>query len=107
MPSHTGRVAFEFYRGFDKPNVRIGTRIDVTALTPALARLKAGSPMPAEAGADSPMPPEAGAGSITLACHFVALSLANKLEPFRDRLQQGRVQVLPAVHGSTTVLPCR
>ena len=78
------RGAVEFYRGFDKPYFSVCTRIDVTALKPALAR--------------------AGARSVTLACHFVALSLANTLAPFRYRLQQGRVQVLPVVHGSTTVL---
>lgn len=78
------RSAFEFFRGFAKPHFSICTRIDVTALKPALA--------------------EAGLGSVTLACHFIALQLANRLPPFRYRLQQGRVLVMDAVHGSTTVL---
>ncbi len=78
------RGAFEFYRGFDKPYFSVCTRVDVTALKPALA--------------------QAGLGSITLACHFVAMVLANRITPFRYRLQQGRVMVLPVVHGSTTVL---
>ena len=78
------RGAFEFFRGFAKPHFSVCTRVDVTALKPALAQL--------------------GLGSITLACHFIALHLANRVEPFRYRLQQGRVKVLDAVHGSTTVL---
>ena len=78
------RSAFEFFRGFAKPHFSVCTRVDVTALKPALAQL--------------------GVGSITLACHFIALQLANRIEPFRYRLRQGRVVVLDAVHGSTTVL---
>jgi chloramphenicol O-acetyltransferase type A len=82
------RSAFEFFRGFAKPHFSICTRIDVTALRPALAQVKA----------------QSGLGSITLASHFIALQWANRIEPFRYRLQQGRVQVFDAVHGSTTVL---
>lgn len=78
------RSAFEFFRGFAKPHFSVCTRVDVTALKPALAQL--------------------GFGSITLACHFMVLQLANRIEPFRYRLRQGRVVVLDAVHGSTTVL---
>lgn len=78
------RSAFEFFRGFSKPHFSVCTRVDVTALKPALTQL--------------------GMGSITLACHFIALQLANRIEPFRYRLRQGRVMVLDAVHGSTTVL---
>ena len=84
LASWPRRGAFEFYRGFDKPYFSVCTRIDVTALRPALAA--------------------AGTGSLTLACHFVAMVLANRIAPFRYRLQQGRVRVLPVVHGSTTVL---
>jgi len=78
------RQAFEFFRDFAKPHFSICTRIDVTALKPALA--------------------QAGVGTVTLACHFIALQLANRLAPFRYRLQQGRVMVMDVVHGSTTVL---
>ena len=78
------RSAFEFFRGFAKPHFSVCTRVDVTALKPALAQL--------------------GLGSITLACHFIALQLANRVEPFRYRLRKDRVTVLDAVHGSTTVL---
>lgn len=78
------RAAFELFRGFERPHFSVCTRIDVTALKPALAR--------------------AGVGGTALACHFAALQLANRLAPFRYRLQQGRVHVLDVVHGSTTVL---
>ena len=78
------RGAFELFRGFDRPHFSVCTRIDVTALKPALAA--------------------AGLGSVTLACHFIALQLTNRLEPFRYRLRQGCVEVLDVVHGSTTVL---
>lgn len=78
------RSAFEFFRGFAKPHFSVCTRVDVTALKPALAQL--------------------GLGSITLASHFIALQLANRVEPFRYRMRQDRVTVLDAVHGSTTVL---
>jgi chloramphenicol O-acetyltransferase type A len=78
------RAAFEFYRGFDKPYFSVCTRIDVTALKPALA--------------------QAGLGGTALALHHLSLQLAHRIEPFRYRLQQGRVRVLDAVHGSTTVL---
>ena len=78
------RATFEFYRGFDKPYFSVCTRIDVAALKPALA--------------------QAGVGGVGLACHFLALQLANRLEPFRYRLHQGRVRVHDVVHASTTVL---
>ena len=84
LASWPRRSAFEFFRTFAKPHFSICTRIDVTALKPALL--------------------QAGLGSVTLACHFIALQLANRLVPFRYRLQQGRVLVMDAVHASTTVL---
>ena len=42
--------------------------------------------------------------SFSLACHFIALRLANLHEAFRLRLEGGRVRIFEAVHGSTTVL---
>jgi chloramphenicol O-acetyltransferase type A len=77
------RDTFDFYRGFDKPYFNLCTRLDVAALR-AAAR-------------------DAGA-SFSLACHFIAIRLANQIEPFRYRLEGGRVRVHPVVHGSTTVL---
>jgi chloramphenicol O-acetyltransferase type A len=78
------RDAFEFFRGFDKPYFNVCVRLDV-------ARLKA-----ALMARDS--------GGLSLACYFIALRLANVHEPFRLRLQGGRVRVHDEVHGSTTVL---
>ena len=78
------RATFEFYRGFDQPFFSVCTRVDVAALKPALAQVEF--------------------GSITLACHFVALQLANRMEPWRYRLAQDRVRVMATVHASTTVL---
>lgn len=78
------RDAFEHFRGFDKPFFNVCVRLDVAPLQAALA---AGRP-----------------GGLALACYFVALTLANRLEPFRLRLEAGRVRVHDVVGGSTTVL---
>jgi chloramphenicol O-acetyltransferase type A len=78
------RAAFDYFRGFDKPYFNLCTRLDV-------ARLKAASA-------------QAGTGSLSLAYHYIALRLANGMEPFRYRLQGGRVRIHPQVQGGTTVL---
>ena len=78
------RAAFELFRGFARPHFSVCTRIDVSALKPALL--------------------QCGVGGTALACHYAALQLANRLEPFRYRLEQSRVRVHDVVHGSTTVL---
>jgi chloramphenicol O-acetyltransferase type A len=78
------RDAFEFFRSFDKPYFNVCTRLDVARLKAAVATL--------------------GVGSFSLACSHVALRLANEIEPFRYRLQHGRVRVLDVVHGGDTVL---
>ena len=78
------RDAFDYFRGFDKPYFNVCTRLDV-------ARLK-------QAVADSRR------GGLALAYHFIALNLANALEPFRYRLDGARVRIHPQVDGSTTVL---
>lgn len=90
MPHHLDletwprREAFDFFRGFDKPYINICTRLDVTGLKAAQA--------------------QAGVGSLFLAYHHIALSLANQIEPFRYRLEAGRARVCDAVRGGTTVL---
>ena len=78
------RAAFEFFRGFDKPYFNVCTRVDVTALKPALR--------------------QAGVGSVSLACHYLAMALANTIEPFTYRLLGGKVWRHRPVHLSTTVL---
>ena len=83
LASWPRRDTFEFYRAFDKPYFNLCTRLDVAALKAAAH--------------------EAGA-RFSLACHFMAIRLANEIAPFRYRLEGGRVRVHPQVHGSTTVL---
>jgi chloramphenicol O-acetyltransferase type A len=78
------RDAFEYFRGFDKPYFNVCTRLDT-------ARLKA-------------VVAASGVGSFSLAYHFVALRLANEIEPFRYRLDGQRVLILPEIHGGATVL---
>ena len=78
------RDAFDYFRRFDKPYFNVCTRLDVARLKQAVAARRV--------------------GSLSLAYHFIALRLANQIEPFRYRLEGGRVRVHPVVHGSTTVL---
>ncbi len=79
------REAFAFYRGFNQPFFSVCVAVDVTALKPALR--------------------EAGIGSLTLALHWVALRLAQRLEPWRARLDAaGGPWLYDTVHASTTVL---
>lgn len=78
------RSAFDFFRGFDIPTFNICARLDVAQLK---AVVKA-----------------TGVGSLSLAYHFIAIRLANSIEPFRYRLEGERVRVHAQVHGSTTVL---
>jgi chloramphenicol O-acetyltransferase type A len=78
------RDAFEFFRHFDKPYFNVCVRLDVARLKAALAAR--------------------GSGGLSLACYFMALRLANLHEPFRLRLEGGRVRAHDEVHGSTTVL---
>jgi chloramphenicol O-acetyltransferase type A len=77
-------AAFDYFRDFSAPFFGLCTRLDVTRLKPALAA--------------------AGTGSVTLALHYLALRLANEVEPFRYRLEGERVRVHPLVHGGATVL---
>ncbi len=79
------RDAFAFYRGFSQPFFSVCVAVDVTALKPALR--------------------DAGLGSLTLATHYVALRLAQRIEPWRARLDaDGRPWLYDTVHASTTVL---
>ena len=78
------RDAFEYFRQFDKPYFNVCTRIDVAPLQRFIA--------------------QRGRGGLALAYHFIALTLANRIEPFRYRLDGARVRIHPQVDGSTTVL---
>ncbi len=78
------RDLFEFFRGYDKPYFNVCVRLDVTELL-ALLRKR----------------PEA---SVSLAYHYLALRIANEVEPFRYRLRDGKVLVHDVIHGATTVL---
>jgi chloramphenicol O-acetyltransferase type A len=77
------RASFEYFKAFDKPYFNVCTRLDLTALVALKRQLP---------------------GGLSLACHHLVLQLANEHEPFRYRLDQGRVRVLDIVHGSMTVL---
>jgi len=83
------RDAFQHFGGFDQPFFSLCTRLDVAALKTALAR-------------------QPGTGGLSLACHHIALALANRHEPFRLRLEgsgpQARVRLHARVDASTTVL---
>ena len=83
VPHWPRRNAFEYFRDFDKPYFNVCVRLDVAALKATTS---------------------AAGASFALACHFIALRLANQIEPFRYRLEGGRVRIYPQVHGSTTVL---
>jgi chloramphenicol O-acetyltransferase type A len=78
------RDAFEYFRSFDKPYFNICTRLDVARLKLAVKAC--------------------GVGTLTLAYHYLALRLSNEHEPFRYRLEGGRVRIYDVIHGGTTVL---
>ncbi len=87
------RDAFAYFRSFDKPYFSVCVRLDVAPLRAALAtRSAAAGQQPGKAG------------GLTLACYHLALCLANAQQPFRLRLEAGRVRMHEVVHGSTTVL---
>lgn len=88
LPRWPRRAAFDYFRAFDAPWFGLCTRVDVSRLKAALAA--------------------AGGGSLSLACHYLALRLANEIEPFRYRLagtaQAPEVRVHRQLQAGTTVL---
>lgn len=78
------RQAFDHFRHFEQPFFSICTRVDVAQLQ---AQVR-----------------EHQQGSLTLACYFLALQLANQIEPFRLRIAGEQVLVHESLHASTTVL---
>lgn len=77
------RDVFEFFRNFDKPYFNVTTQLDITELV-ALR----GSPH----------------FTNFLGYHYLALRTANEIEPFRYRLQNGKVVIHEVIHGGSTVL---
>ncbi|HEY5884648.1 MAG TPA: CatA-like O-acetyltransferase [Pyrinomonadaceae bacterium] len=78
------RDLFEFFRTYANPYFNICTRLDIT-----------------EASAHIRSQPSI---SISLALHYVALRAANETEPFKYRLEDGKVVIYESVHGGTIVL---
>jgi chloramphenicol O-acetyltransferase type A len=78
------RAAFDHFRRLEQPFFSLCASVDVTAL-PARAKAVPGA-------------------TLFLAYHHAALRASNAVEPFRYRLQQGRVTVHERIDGSTTVL---
>jgi chloramphenicol O-acetyltransferase type A len=78
------REVFEFFLNFDKPYFNVCTRLDVTNL---LEQLRRRSDV-----------------SVSLTYHYFAMRAANEIEPFRYRLQNGKVVVYDVIHGGTTVM---
>jgi chloramphenicol O-acetyltransferase type A len=77
------RAVFEAFSGFAHPHVGCCVMLDAAALR---ARTRARG------------------DSFALACHFLALRLAQQQEPMRLRLRGRQPRLLHQVHGSTTVL---
>ena len=84
LDSWSRRDAYDYFRHFDKPYFNLCARVDAA---PLKAAVKA-----------------RGLGSFSLAYHFLALRLANAIEPFRYRLRGERVLILPWQSGGATVL---
>ena len=78
------RDLFEFFRDYDNPYFNICTQLNVTRLLEFLRHH-----------------PET---SVSLAYHYLALRVANEIEPFRYRLKDGRVYIYDVINGGTTVL---
>ena len=78
------RDLFEFFRTYENPYFNICTRLDVTKLLEALRARPGIGP--------------------TLTYHYLALRLANEIEPFKYRLRDDQVLVHDVIHGGTIVL---
>jgi chloramphenicol O-acetyltransferase type A len=78
------RELFEFFIGYSNPYFNVCVEVDVSGLV-ALVRNRP-------------------AVKFSQAIHYVALRVANEIEPFRYRLQDGKVFVYDVINGGTTVL---
>ena len=79
------RDLFEFFRTYENPYFNICSHLDVTKLIELLRERS-----------DHLSP--------TLTYHYLALRVANEIEPFRYRLRDDQVLVHEVIHGGTTVL---
>jgi chloramphenicol O-acetyltransferase type A len=77
------REQFEFFLHFDKPYFNICVQLDITKMMELRKRIKF-----------SPF----------LAYHYLALLVANEIEPFRYRLRSGKVLMHDVIHGGSTLL---
>ena len=84
LESWSRRELFEFFIGYANPYFNVCATLDVTGLK-EFVRQQPGM-------------------KISLALHYFALRMANEIEPFRYRLQDGKIRVYDVVHGGTTVL---
>lgn len=78
------RDLFEFFRTYENPYFNICSQLDVTKLIELLRERSDLSP--------------------TLTYHYLALRVANEIEPFRYRLRDDQVLIHEVIHGGTTVL---
>lgn len=83
MESWSRRQLFDFFIGYANPYFNVCCEMDITGLREFAKQRET---------------------KISLALHYFALRAANETEPFRYRLQDGRVFVYDVVNGGTTVL---
>ena len=84
VSSWARRDLFEFFRAYENPYFNICTQLDITKLLEVIRTQSDVSP--------------------TLTYHYLALRVANEIEPFRYRLRDDQVLVHDVIHGGTTVL---
>jgi chloramphenicol O-acetyltransferase type A len=78
------RELFDFFIGYKNPYFNVCVKVDVTELL-TLVRNRPGI-------------------KVSAAIHYFALRIANEIEPFRYRLNDGKVIVYDVINGGTTVL---
>lgn len=78
------RDLFEFFRTYENPYFNICGQLDVSKLLDLLQSKPGVSP--------------------TLTYHYLALRVANEIEPFKYRLRDDQILVHDVIHGGTTVL---
>ena len=78
------RELFDFFIGYTNPYFNVCVKVDVTELL-TLVRNRPGT-------------------KVSAAIHYFALRIANEIEPFRYRLNDGKVIVYEVINGGTTVL---